>query len=252
MKKKPKRVRTDDLLVLQGLCESRTQAKALIMAGQVRVGTERIDKASRLLPTDADLNIAQKLKYVGRGGLKMENLLKDADFSVKGLHILDLGASTGGFTDCLLQNDAKCATCIDVGHGQLHYRLRTDPRVENIEKTNIRNIKPSDIKGSPFSFIVMDLSFISLRKVLPSVWPFLEPQGKLVTLIKPQFECTRQEADLGKGIIRDTNIRNRVLNEIKDFAKLNFQDSILILETQAHPKGTDGNQEFFLAWSKKP
>jgi 23S rRNA (cytidine1920-2'-O)/16S rRNA (cytidine1409-2'-O)-methyltransferase len=221
------------------------------MAGQVRVGTERIDKASRLLPTDADLKIAQKLKYVGRGGLKMENLLKDSALSVKGLHILDLGASTGGFTDCLLQYGAKYATCIDVGHGQLHYRLRTDKRVQNIEKTNIRNIKPSDIEGSPFSFIVMDLSFISLRKVLPAVWLFLEPQGKLVTLIKPQFECTKQEADLGKGIIRDSNIRKRVLDEIKGFAKSNLENSTLLLETEAHPKGTDGNQEFFLVWKKE-
>ena len=180
----------------------------------------------------------------------MENFLLDSGYKVAGLHILDLGASTGGFTDCLLQQGAAEATCVDVGHGQLHYRLRTDNRVHNFEKTNLRNISPEDIPDSPFPFIVMDLSFISLRKVLPMAWSFLAPSGKIVSLIKPQFECKKEEADLGKGIIRDPEIHNRVLSEIKDFAKTNLKGSSLLLEKRARPQGTDGNQEFFLSWKK--
>ena len=251
MSKKPKRVRTDELLVLQGLCESRNQAKALIMAGQVRVGTERIDKASRVFPIDAALKVTEKLRYVGRGGLKMENLLKESGLNVQGLHILDIGASTGGFTDCLLQKGAIRATCVDVGHGQLHYRLRTDERVHNLEKTNIRNLVPADIEGSPFPLIVMDLSFISLHKVLSQVWPFVDYKGTLSTLVKPQFECTKKEADVCKGIIRDPEICYRVLDEIKNSAKSNLKGSHLIMESEASPKGTDGNQEYFLIWSKE-
>ena len=245
-----KRIRADELLVLNKLCESRNQAKTLILAGQVRMGTERITKSSQLLPISTELQLTEQLKYVGRGGLKMENFLLDSGYKVAGLHILDLGASTGGFTDCLLQQGAAEATCVDVGHGQLHYRLRTDNRVHNFEKTNLRNIAPQDIPDSPFPFIVMDLSFISLRKVLPMAWSFLAPGGKIVSLIKPQFECKKEEADLGKGIIRDPEIHNRVLSEIKDFAKTNLKGSSLLLEKKARPQGTDGNQEFFLSWEK--
>ena len=135
MEKKLKKIRADELLLKNKLCESRTQAKVLIMAGQVRSGSERIDKPSRLLREDCDLSILRPLKFVGRGGLKMENFLLESNFDVKNLHIFDIGASTGGFTDCLLQKGASLATCVDVGHGQLHYRLRTDPRVKNLEKT---------------------------------------------------------------------------------------------------------------------
>ena len=250
MSKKQKSIRADELLVLNKLCDSRNQAKTLILAGQVRINTERIDKSSRLLPMDAKLQITESLKYVGRGGLKMENFLTDSGFQVEGMHILDIGASTGGFTDCLLQKGASNATCIDVGHGQLHYRLRTDKRVNNFEKTNIRNVCPKDIPGSPFPFIVTDLSFISLRKVLPTIWPFLQKGGKIAALIKPQFECKKEEADLGKGIIRDPQIHKRVLAEIKEFADANLLGSSLLAQTAARPKGTDGNQEYFLSWQK--
>lgn len=212
------------------------------------MGTERIDKTSRLLPEDAKLELSEQVKYVSRGGLKMENFLIDSGFQVKGLNFLDIGASTGGFTDCLLQKGASSATCVDVGHGQLHYRLRNDVRVQNFEKTNIRHLAPQDIPGSPFAFIVMDLSFISLRKVLAAAWAFLEKKGTIIALIKPQFECKREEADYGKGIISDPQIHNRVLDEIKMFAEKNLPDSSLLFENKARPKGTDGNQEFFLAW----
>ena len=250
MPQKLKKIRADELLLLKNLCESRNKAKALIMAGQVRVGTERILKPSYLLAEDAELKVTESMKYVGRGGLKMENFLADSGFKVNGMHIFDIGASTGGFTDCLLQKGASSATCIDVGHGQLHYRLRTDNRVHNYEKTNIRNLTPKDIPCSPFPFIVADLSFISLRKVLPNAWSFLEKGGRIATLIKPQFECKKEEADLGRGIIRDQKIHLRVLDEIKDFAKKNLPNSSLLFETKARPQGTDGNQEFFLAWER--
>lgn len=250
MPKKQKRIRADELLVLNKLCESRNQAKTLILAGQVRMGTERIDKSSRLLPEDAQLQLTESLRYVGRGGLKMENFLADSFLQVSGMHILDIGASTGGFTDCLLQKGASHATCIDVGHGQLHYRLRTDERIYNFEKTNIRNVAPGDIPGSPFPFIVADLSFISLTKVLPVAWPFLQKGGKIAALIKPQFECRKEEADLGKGIIRDPQVHVRVLSEIKKFAENNLCGASLLFETRARPQGTDGNQEYFLMWQK--
>ena len=250
MEKKLKKIRADELLLKNKLCESRTQAKALIMAGQVRSGSERIDKPSRLLREDSDLSILRPLKFVGRGGLKMENFLLESNFDVKNLHILDIGASTGGFTDCLLQKGASLATCVDVGHGQLHYRLRTDPRVKNLEKTNIRELMPEDLEDSPFLFIVMDLSFISLRKALPHAWNFLANNGIICCLVKPQFECTKKEADMGKGIIRDEAIRDRILNEMKSFADENLRDSKIIFETKARPEGTDGNQEFFLSWQK--
>ena len=251
MSQKIKRIRADELLVLNKLCDSRTQAKTLILAGQVRMGTERIEKSSRMLPENTELQLVEQLKYVGRGGLKMENFLTDSGYKVAGLHVLDLGASTGGFTDCLLQQGASEATCVDVGHGQLHYRLRTDERVHNFEKTNLRNITPQDIPDCPFPFIVMDLSFISLRKVLPAAWSFLAPRGKIISLVKPQFECKKEEADSGKGIIRDPEIHKRVLDEIKQFAKINLSGSSLLAEKSARPQGTDGNQEFFLCWEKK-
>ena len=251
MQKRQKRIRADELLYLKNLCESRSQAKALIMAGQVKIGSERIEKAGRLLTEDSELSVKLPMKYVGRGGLKMENFLKDSKMQVNGMEILDIGASTGGFTDCLLQHGAIKAICIDVGHGQLHYRLRTDKRVTNLEKTNIRHIEKNQIKDSPFPLIVMDLSFISLRKTLSNAWPLLESGGTLVALVKPQFECSKKEADHGKGVIRDASIQGRILEEIKAFGNEVMVGAELIFETEARPSGTDGNKEFFLAWKKQ-
>ena len=242
--------RLDEILVQKKLCESRTQAKALILAGKVWLGTERLDKASKLLDPSLEIFLKESQKYVGRGGLKMENFLKASKINPEGLKILDLGASTGGFTDCLLQLGAEQATCVDVGHGQLHYKLRTDQRVDNYEKTNLRHLKPEDIPNSPFPMVVMDLSFISLRKVLPQAWEFVKPQGTLISLIKPQFECTREEATEGKGVIRSVETQSRVKNEIIEFARDNMTNSKLFFETVAEPRGTDGNLEFFLAWTK--
>lgn len=245
-----KKQRADELLVTTGACESRTRAQALIMAGKVKWGTERIDKSSRMVPFDAVLTVEEPLPFVGRGGLKMENFIRESAWEVSGLPILDLGASTGGFSDCLLQRGAKEATCVDVGRGQLHYKLRTDPRVTNLEKTNLRDLKADKLPRKEYPLIVMDLSFISLRKVLEQAWGFLSPSGKLVALVKPQFECRREEADHGKGVIQEDTIRQRVIEEVLDFAKLRLVHSRLIAQRLAEPHGADGNLEYFLAWQK--
>ena len=249
--KKAGRKRADELVVALGLCDSRTQAQAYILAGKVRMGTQRIDKASRLLPADSILSLEQTQPFVGRGGLKMQNFLREAKIEVKGLDVLDLGASTGGFTDCLLQEGAGSATCVDVGHGQLHYKLRTDSRVTNLEKTNLRHLTAKSLPHSFFELVVMDLSFISLRKVLPQAWSFVHEGGRLVALVKPQFECARKEADQGRGIISDPLIQQRTLREIRDFAQRELTDSDLFAETESSPRGADGNLEFFLGWVRK-
>jgi 23S rRNA (cytidine1920-2'-O)/16S rRNA (cytidine1409-2'-O)-methyltransferase len=175
--KKGGKLRADELVVALGLCESRPQAQAYILAGKVKMGTERIDKSNRLLPADSILSLKRPQPYVGRGGLKLENFLKESGLNVHGLKILDLGASTGGFTDCLLQSGATSATCIDVGHGQLHYKLRTDSRVTSMERTNLRHLSPEKLDHATFELTVMDLSFISLRKVLPQAWAFVHPNS---------------------------------------------------------------------------
>ncbi len=248
--KKTGKVRADELVVILGLCESRTQAQAYIMAGQVRLGTEKIDKASRLLSKDSQLILDHPLAYVGRGGFKLESFLEKHPLTIQNINILDLGASTGGFTDYLLQHGASSATCVDVGRGQLHYKLRTDTRVINFEKTNLRDLPIEKLRHFPFSLIVMDLSFISLTKVLVRAWSFLSTGGTLVCLVKPQFECTKKEADKGRGIIRDTLIHQRVIQEISFFANQKLENSKLMAQEEAVPKGTDGNTEFFLAWKK--
>ena len=248
--KKIRKKRLDELLVLQGHCESRAQAKALILAGQIWQGTERLDKASRSLAVDTQVLVKTPLKYVGRGGLKMENFLTDSHLNPSGMSILDLGASTGGFTDCLLQMGAKQATCVDVGHGQLHYKLRIDKRVQNFEKVNLRHLSKNDIEGAPFPLVVMDLSFISLQKVLPQAWNFVAAEGMLISLVKPQFECTREEASESKGVIRSEETHARVKKEILAFSKENLSGSFLLHEKEAKPRGSDGNLEFFFAWKK--
>jgi 23S rRNA (cytidine1920-2'-O)/16S rRNA (cytidine1409-2'-O)-methyltransferase len=249
--KKIGKIRADELVVLLGLCESRTQAQACIMAGQVRLGTEKIDKASKLISKDSKLTLVNPPAYVGRGGLKLESFLEKHPIPIQEIDILDLGASTGGFTDCLLQKGARTATCVDVGRAQLHYKLRSDPRVINYEKTNLRNLSKEKLTHFPFSIIVMDLSFISLTKVLVRAWSFLSIGGTLIALVKPQFECVKEEADRGRGIIRDPLIHKRVLKEISFFTNRNLKNSELIGQEEAIPKGTDGNTEFFLAWKKR-
>jgi len=245
-----KKIRADELLVSLQLVESRNKAQACILAGQVKWGEQKIQKSSQMLPADANLCLVNQMPYVGRGGFKMENFLREAKWSVHEINFLDLGASTGGFSDCLLQLGAKSATCVDVGRGQLHYKLRIDPRVTNLEKMNLKLLRKEDLPFPSYPLIVMDLSFISLQKVLHQAWQFLEGKGRLAALIKPQFECKKEEADRGRGVIKDPSIHQRVLDEIKDFAQNELAQSSLLIETTAKPQGNDGNIEFFLGWEK--
>jgi len=242
----PKKIRLDELLVANGLVETRSRAKALILAGKVMLGTERLDKPGRTLPADSPVAVESPPRFVSRGGEKLEGFLDKFKIDVQGLRILDVGASTGGFTDCCLQRGAISATCVDVGRAQMHNRLIQDERVTNIEKTNARHLKPGDLPHRDYPLIVMDLSFISLTKVLPAVWQFLASDGQLIALIKPQFEAEKFEVDAGKGIIRDAAIQQRILVSIQSFALKELPGAQLIGTMDSPIKGTDGNREFLM------
>ena len=222
--------RLDEVVVDRGWSESRSQAKALIMAGKVRQGTERMTKPGLRVPVGIDLQLERAPRYVGRGGEKLEAFLDHFGLKVEGLDFLDVGASTGGFTDCLLQRDARSATCIDVGRAQLHPKIADDPRVTNLERINARNLKPGDLPLDAYDLIVVDVSFISLRKVLRPVWTFLRSGCLLIALVKPQFEAGRDEVSKGRGVIRDEAVRQRVLKEIRSHALSDLDDCVFFGE----------------------
>jgi 23S rRNA (cytidine1920-2'-O)/16S rRNA (cytidine1409-2'-O)-methyltransferase len=239
-----KNERVDVLLVARGLCDSREQAKRLVLAGEVRSGDRVVDKPSAKLPEDAPLELKEKPRYVGRGGLKLEAALDDFHIDPAGWICIDVGASTGGFTDCLLQRGAARVHAVDVGTNQLVWKLRNDPRVVVKEQFNARHMVPEDI-GEKVRLAVMDLSFISLTKVLPAVFGVLEADGSVVCLIKPQFELQREDISKG-GIVRDPALHQRAIEKIRDFVTgehgMEWRGVIPSPIT-----GTDGNQEF-LAW----
>jgi len=203
--------RVDAVLVSRGLCDSREQAKRLIMAGEVLVGTERVSKPSQKVESDALLKVKERPKYVGRGGFKLEGALKEFGVDPTGWVCADLGASTGGFTDCLLQSGAARVHAIDVGTNQLVWKLRSDDRVISKEKFNARNLEPEDL-GEPVKLVVMDLSFISLTKVLPAAFGVLEEGGSVISLVKPQFELSREEVGKG-GIVREPELHQKAVEE---------------------------------------
>lgn len=240
------RSRLDDLLVARGLCATRSQAKALIMTGRVRHGTARLDKPGKDYPADLEITVDQPPRFVGRGGEKLAAYLGRFPLDLAGAHVLDVGASTGGFTDCALQAGAASATCVDVGFGQLHEKLRRDPRVTNLEKRNARHLSPGDLPRASYDAVVMDLSFISLRQVLPAIWPFLRPGGTLVALVKPQFEAGKAEVDKGAGVIRDDAVRERVLAEVRAFALAELPGALVAGEMESPVHGADGNREYLL------
>jgi len=246
------KIRLDELLVARGLSPTRAQAKALVMSGRVRRGTERLDKPGKEYADDIDLAVDQPPRFVGRGGEKLAAFLERFPVGMQGAHVLDIGASTGGFTDCALQAGAASATCVDVGHGQLHEKLRRDPRVANFEKTNARHLQPGDLPRAAYDVVVMDLSFISLKSVLPAVWPFLRAGGSLVALVKPQFEAGKAEAGRGRGVIRDDAVRRRVLDEVRVFALGGLAGAALLGEMESPLAGADGNREFLLGLRKLP
>ena len=216
-----KRERIDKLLVEQGLAESRTKAQAMVMAGVVLVDEQRVEKPSQPIDPGSTIRIKggddPTSRYVGRGGLKLEAALREFQIDVAGLTCLDVGASTGGFTDCLLQHGAANVVAIDVGHNQIDWRLRNDARVEVREGVNARYLKPEDF-AEKFDLAVMDVSFISATKVLPAILPLLREGGAIVTLIKPQFEVGRGEVG-GGGIVRDPMKRMRAVEEVNDAAR---------------------------------
>ncbi|MDP4610000.1 MAG: TlyA family RNA methyltransferase [Opitutales bacterium] len=241
-----KKIRLDELLVTNGLADTRSRAKALILAGKVMLGTDRLDKPGRTLPADSPVVVESPPRFVSRGGEKIDGFLEQFNINVTGLRFLDIGASTGGFTDCCLQRGAITATCVDVGRAQMHNRLIQDERVTNIEKTNARHLKLGDLPFDDYPLIVTDLSFISLTKVLPAMWQFMAPGGRLIALVKPQFEAEKHEVDAGKGIIRDEAIHQRVLESIKTFALNELPGAELIGTMDSPIKGTDGNREFLM------
>ena len=236
--------RVDVLLVEKGLCESREQAKRLILAGEVRIGDRMIDKPGQKLAEDSALEVREKPKFVGRGGIKLEGALEAFGIDPTGWVCIDVGASTGGFTDCLLQHGAAKVHAVDVGTNQLVWKLRSDPRVVVKEQFNARHMVPEDL-GEKVRLAVMDLSFISLTKVLPAVFSVLDDEGSVVCLIKPQFELDR--ADISKGgIVRDPALHERAVEKIRRFVVMECRREWRGLI--ASPiTGTDGNQEF-LAW----
>lgn len=215
--------RVDQLLVERGLCESREKAKRLVLAGQVRVNGHPARKPSDMAKPADEITVDAPEKFVSRGGHKLEHALEHFKLEVSGLTAIDIGASTGGFTDCLLQRGAARVFAVDVGQGQLAWKLRQDPRVVVMEKTNARYLTGKDFPpdgreaGPPADIIVVDCSFISLRKILPPAAPLVKPGGRMVALIKPQFEAGKEEADKGRGVITDTAVHERVLAELQEF-----------------------------------
>ncbi|MDD6790503.1 MAG: TlyA family RNA methyltransferase [Lachnospira sp.] len=236
------RKRLDVILTERGLFPSREKAKAVIMAGEVYVNGQKEDKAGTPVAEDAQIEVRQKkpLAYVSRGGLKLEKAMHSFDVSLAGRVCMDIGASTGGFTDCMLQNGAAKVYSVDVGHGQLDWKLRSDERVVVMERTNIRYLKPEDI-ADKIGFASVDVSFISLSKVLGPVKQLLEPGAQMVCLIKPQFEAGREK--VGKhGVVRDRSVHVDVIRQVLSFAaSIGF---LVVNLTYSPIKGPEGNIEY--------
>jgi 23S rRNA (cytidine1920-2'-O)/16S rRNA (cytidine1409-2'-O)-methyltransferase len=245
-----KRQRIDKLLIDLGLADSRTKAQALVMAGVVLVNEQKVIKPSQeFLPCEnirLKGNLAET-KYVGRGGLKLEKALDEFQIVPKDFVCLDVGASTGGFTDCLLQNGAKKVVAVDVGTNQLVWKLRNDERVEVRENTNARYLKPENFIEK-FDLIVMDVSFISVTKIIPALKNLLAETGKLIVLIKPQFEVGKGEVGKG-GIVKETEKHARVIAEVIESAQLNSLENLSIIDSPI--LGADGNKEFLGLFSRK-
>ena len=239
--------RLDVLLVARGLAPSREKAKAMIMEGNVFVDGQREDKAGSAFEEQAKIEVkGNTLKYVSRGGLKLEKAMACFDISLKGAVCMDIGASTGGFTDCMLQNGAKKVYAVDVGYGQFAWKLRTDERVVCMEKTNIRYVTPEDI-ADVLDFASVDVSFISLTKVLVPARELLRENGEMVCLIKPQFEAGKEKVGK-KGVVRDKAVHEEVIEKVIGFARA---EGFLVLNLEYSPiKGPEGNIEYLVHLQK--
>ncbi len=245
------RARLDQILVERGLCESREKAKRAIMAGAVRVNGQVAAKASEGVRESDCVELTAGDKFVSRGGHKLEHALEYFHIAVCGLTAIDLGASTGGFTDCLLQRGAARVFAVDVGQGQLAWTLRQDPRVVVMEKVNARTLTPTQFSPpfSPADLVVIDCSFISLRKILPPAIALVRPLGKVVALIKPQFEAGKEEADRGAGVITDPAVHARVLRELEEFVG-QMSEVTWRSVTESPLLGPAGNKEFLVLIEK--
>ena len=240
--------RLDVALVERGLVDTRARARAVIMAGTVYVAGERVDKAGALVKDDAEIVLkGEALKYVSRGGFKLEAALDAFGVDVSGLTAVDVGSSTGRFTDCLLQRGASKVYAIDAGRGQLDWKLRNDPRVVSMEKYNARYLKPEDIGGGPVGVAVIDVSFISLTKIIPPAAGVLAQGGVLVALIKPQFEVGKGEVGKG-GIVRDEAKRKEVVDKITTFVSDIGMDVRGVIQSPI--TGADGNVEYLICAEK--
>lgn len=230
--------RLDTMLVTKGFCPTRSQARALIMAGKVTVDGTRVDKAGFPVALSAEINVQKDISYVSRGGLKLEKALKEFEIFLKGKIVMDVGASTGGFTDCALKNGAEKVYAIDVGYGQLAWSLRNDPRVINMERTNIRYLKPDMLQEKP-DIATVDVAFISLKHI----FPVLNATGieKIITLIKPQFEAGREQVGK-KGVVKDPRVHEEVIYRVVNEAQK--QGYTLKAMTFSPVKGPQGNIEY--------
>lgn len=237
-----KKIRADVLLVDRGLAESRAKAQALILAGQVFKGDERVAKAGDKLPADAPLEVRGQLPYVSRGGEKLAGALDDLGFDPKGMVVADFGASTGGFTDCVLQRGATKVYAIDVGWGQLHNKLRQDERVVVMERTNARHLTEDDLPEK-VDLIVIDASFIGIEKLLPAAAAISKPSAAILAMVKPQFQVGKEE--LGKGgVVRDDALRTKAADDVARAAEAFGYEERKRADSQVH--GPKGNREIFL------
>ena len=246
--------RIDKILTDRGFAQNKSNAQAIILAGHVKVNGEKILKASRAFDTETDLNIEViTLPFVSRGGLKLDKAIKAFGIDLNGKICLDAGASTGGFTDCMLQNGAKKVYAVDVGYGQIAWKIRQDARVKTIERTNIKNCGLSDVFDSEddekCDFCAMDLSFISVTKVLENIKKFLKPDFEIVTLIKPQFEAGREFIEK-KGVVKDKNVHIAVIKKVIDFASTIGMNAQKL--TYSPITGPAGNIEYLVYLSPKP
>ncbi|SNR72850.1 TlyA family RNA methyltransferase [Desulfurobacterium atlanticum] len=245
-----KKERLDKLLVDRGIVKSRERAKALIMAGKVKVDGEIVDKCGVKVNCEASIELkGGDIPYVSRGGLKLETALNTFDINPEGFVCLDVGASTGGFTDCLLKKGAKKVYAVDVGRGQLDWKLRNDDRVVLMEQFNARYLTEKEIPEK-VDLVVIDVSFISLTKILPVVKQFLKDNGLIIALIKPQFELSKKEVDRGKGVIKDPQLHRKAIKKIVDFSKeIGLYPADLVLSS---PRGPKGNKEFLILLATVP
>ena len=248
MRLKPQKLKTqskerlDFLISDRGLTESQEKARRLILAGEVSIGGNTDLKPGQLFPLHTEIDIRETPKYVGRGGIKLEKAIRDFELLVDGMVAIDVGASTGGFTDCLLQNSAKFVYAIDVGYGQLAWKLRQDSRVDVIERTNIRRVSFAQF-SLPIDIAVIDVSFISLKKVIPTIIGLIKPTGDILALVKPQFEVGRGLVEKG-GVIRDPQVHTDVLHGLIEFV---MELNLFVMAISFSPiRGAAGNIQFFI------